>query len=90
MIAEGASSEAPTVERFALLTLNGSQVRRLQYLWLDAKQEPIYMVETWEPRKTYAAGQNAIKASGGVAESLEVAKFKGGQVLGTNERQDGR
>jgi len=64
-----------------MLTLNGSQIRRLEFLWLDAKQEPIYLVETLEPRKTYAAAQSAIKASGGVAEILEVAKFKGGQIL---------
>jgi hypothetical protein len=64
-----------------MLTLNGSQIRRLEFLWLDAKQEPIYLVETWEPRRSCTTRQSNIKASGGVAEILEVAKFKGGQIL---------
>jgi hypothetical protein len=76
-----------------MLTLHGFQIRRLLYLWLDNEQEPIYMVETWEPRRSCTTRQSNIKASGGVAEILEVAKHKGGQVLeqlqGSNERQDG-
>jgi hypothetical protein len=67
-----------------MLTYNGLQIRRLQYLWNGNNGEAVYLVETWAPRKTYHVPLGRIGADGGVDEVLRTAQFRGGQVLEDN------
>jgi hypothetical protein len=64
-----------------MLTYNGAPIRRLLYLWPNNSGEAVYLVETYEPRRTCHVPLGRIGADGGVEEVLETARFKGGQIL---------
>lgn len=65
-----------------MLTYKGIPLRRIDIAFHQTRTaSAVYLIETWEPRKSYTVPATSIGTDEGIDEILRTARFKGGQIL---------